>query len=124
MRFPCLKSTRIPALIRPGLRVKKIIRSARNIASCISCGTVTTVVFSEDGCFNVKQDVQCNWIYINEAVYVEEQKVGRTIGQRTYTWSDRRKYVGEWKDGNPWLGIEYDKDGNVTAIYVEGIRTE
>ena len=80
--------------------------------------------FSEDGCFDVKEDGQCNWIYINGAVYVEERKAGRTIGQRTYTWSDRRKYAGEWKDGNPWLGIEYDKDGNVTAIYLEGIRTE
>ena len=57
--------------------------------------------FPEDGCFDVKEDGQCNWIYINEAVYVEERK-----------------------DGNTWLGIEYDKDGNVTAIYLEGIRTE
>ena len=82
------------------------------------------LAFPEDGCFDVKEDGQCNWIYINEAVYVEERKAGKTIGQRTYTWSDRRKYAGEWKDGNPWLGIEYDKDGNVTAIYVEGIYVE
>ena len=59
------------------------------------------LAFPEDGCFDVKEDGQCNWIYIDEAAY-----------------------VGEWKDGNRWLGIEYDKDGNVTAIYVEGIRTE
>ena len=59
------------------------------------------LAFPEDGCFDVKEDGQCNWIYTNEAVYVEE-----------------------WKAGNPWLGIEYHKDGNVTAIYVEGIRIE
>jgi len=59
------------------------------------------LAFPEDGCFDVKEDGQCNWIYIGEAVYAEE-----------------------WKDGNPWLGIEYDKDGNVTAIYVEGIYVE
>ena len=82
------------------------------------------LAFPEDGCFDVKEDGQCNWIYIGEAVYVEERKAGTKNGQRTYTWSDERKYVGEWKNGNPWLGIEYDKDGNVTAIYVEGIYVE
>ena len=82
------------------------------------------LAFPEDGCFDVKEDGQCNWFYVDEAVYVEEWKAGTKNGQRTYTWSDGRKYVGEWKDGNPWLGIEYDKDGNVTAIYVEGIYVE
>ena len=82
------------------------------------------LAFPEDGCFDVKEDGQCNWIYIDEAVYVEERKAGTKNGQRTYTWSDERKYVGEWKNGDPWLGIEYDKDGNVTAIYVEGIYVE
>ena len=59
------------------------------------------LAFPEDGCFDVKEDGQCNWIYIGEAVYAEE-----------------------WKAGNPWLGIEYDKDGNVIEIYVEGIYVE
>ena len=40
--------------------------------------------FPEDGCFDVKEDRQCNWIYINEAVYVEERKAGRTIGQHVH----------------------------------------
>ena len=82
------------------------------------------LAFPEDGCFDVKEDGQCNWIYIDEAAYVEERKAGTKNGQRTYTWSDERKYVGEWKNGNPWLGTEYDKDGNLTAIYVEGIYVE
>ena len=80
--------------------------------------------FPEDGCFDVKEDGQCNWIYVGEAVYAEEWKAGTKNGLGIYTFADGRKYVGEWKDGNRWLGIEYDKHGNVTAIYVEGIRTE
>ena len=86
-------------------------------------GRLPRLFFPEDGCFDVKEDGQCNWIYINEAVYVEERKAGRTIGQHVHMvrW---KQYVGEWKDGNPWLGIEYDKDGNLTAIYVEGIYVE
>ena len=82
------------------------------------------LAFPEDGCFDVKEDGQCNWIYIDEAVYVEERKAGTKNGQGTYTFADGKQYVGEWKDGNRWLGIEYDKDGNVTAIYLEGIRIE
>ena len=82
------------------------------------------LAFPEDGCFDVKEDGQCNWIYVGEAVYAEEWKAGTKNGQRTYTFVDGRKYVGEWKDGNPWLGIEYDKDGNETAIYLGGIRIE
>ena len=82
------------------------------------------LAFPEDGCFDVKEDGQCNWIYIDEAVYVEEWKAGTKNSQGTYTFADGRNYFGEWKDGNPWWGIEYDKDGNETAIYVEGIRTE
>ena len=82
------------------------------------------LAFPEDGCFDVKEDGQCNWIYTDEATYVEERKADTINGQRTYTFVDGRKYVVEWKDGNRWQGIEYDKDGIVTAIYLEGIRIE
>ena len=82
------------------------------------------LAFPEDGCFDVKEDGQCNWILIGKAVYVEKWKAGTKNGQGTYTFADGRNYFGEWKDGNPWLGIEYDKDGNETAIYLGGIRVE
>ena len=82
------------------------------------------LAFPEDGCFDVKEDGQCNWIYTNEAVYVEKWKAGTKNGQGTYTFADGKQFVGEWRDGNRWLGIEYDKDGNETAIYLEGIRIE
>ncbi len=32
-------------------------------------------------------------------MYEGELKDGKYDGQGTYTWSDGRKYVGEWKDG-------------------------
>ena len=56
--------------------------------------------------------------------YVGEFKDGHLHGQDTYTFPGGKKYVGEFKDGNPWKGTEYDKDGNVTATYLEGIRVE
>ena len=43
--------------------------------------------FPEDGCFDVKEDGQCNWIYIDKAVYVKERKADTKNGQPTYTWS-------------------------------------
>ena len=82
------------------------------------------LAFPEDGCFDVKEDGQCNWIYTNEAGYVEKWKAGTKNGQGTYTFADGKQFVGEWRDGNRWLGIEYDKDGNETAIYLEGIKIE
>jgi len=82
------------------------------------------LAFPEDGCFDVKEDGQCNWIYIGEAVYAEEWKAGTKYSQGSYTFADGSKYVGEWKDGNPWKGTEYDKDGNVNATFSDGVMTE
>jgi hypothetical protein len=31
---------------------------------------------------------------------------------------------GEWKENKEWNAIEYDKTGNVTATYSEGVKTE
>ena len=59
-----------------------------------------------------------NW-YVNDVTieyengtYKGEASLGRIVwngvphGQGTYTWSDGSKYVGEWKDGNPWNSTE------------------
>ena len=43
-------------------------------------------------------------------------------GHGTWTWTNGSKCVGEWKDGKPWEGTKYDKDGNVTATYSEGVK--
>ena len=77
--------------------------------------------------------------------YVGEYKDGKRNGQGTETWNDGEKYVGKWKDGkrngqgtflfpdgtkyvggwkgsNPWNGIEYDKNGNITGRFVNGVK--
>ena len=48
-------------------------------------------------------------------------KHGKKHGQGTYTWSDSRKYVGEFKDGRDWNTTEYDKNRNITGKNVNGI---
>ena len=58
------------------------------------------LAFPEDGCFDVKEDGQCTWFPL-----------------------DGTKYVGELKEGKRWKGIEFGKDGNVTATYSEGAST-
>ena len=42
-------------------------------------------------------------------------------GQGTYTFSDGKKYVGEWKDGKRSNGTTYDNKGNKTAKFVNGM---
>lgn len=48
----------------------------------------------------------------------------KCLGQGTYTYADGLKYVGEWKDNLPWKGIEYDKDGNISVQFKEGVKSE
>ena len=40
-----------------------------------------------------------------------EWKDGEKNGHGTKTYTDRRKYVGKWKDGKLWNGTFYNKDG-------------
>ena len=54
--------------------------------------------------------------------YVGEFKDGEENGHGTYTYPDGRKYVGEWKNGEKWNGTQYDKDGNITKKYVNGVK--
>ena len=57
-------------------------------------------------------------------IYVGEWKDNKKHGQGTYTFASGSKYVGEFKDGNPWKGTEYDKDGTVITTYSEGVETK
>ena len=55
-----------------------------------------------------------------EDVYVGEIVSGKPHGQGTYTWSNGDKYVGEYKDGEPWNGTYVDKNGNIKRKWVNG----
>ena len=68
-----------------------------------------------------KEHGQGVYTYANGDKYVGEHKDGKRHGQGTLTWADGTKYVGEWKDEDKWQGTQYDKDGNVTATYSEGV---
>ena len=54
--------------------------------------------------------------------YVGKWKDGKRNGQGTFTFPDGTKYVGGWKGSNPWNGIEYDKNGNITGRFVNGVK--
>jgi hypothetical protein len=48
-------------------------------------------------------------------------------GKKTF-FHDREKnhifleYEGEWKDGRPWSGIEYNSYGNIKGRFVNGVK--
>jgi len=54
--------------------------------------------------------------------YVGEIKNMKPNGQGTHTYSNGKKYVGEWKGGGPWIGKQYDKDGNIIGKWVNGVK--
>ena len=73
-----------------------------------------------------KKNGQGTYIYgigkLKGEKYEGEWKNGERTGQGTYTWSNGDKYVGEYKDEKPWNGTYYDKDGNITGKYVNGVK--
>ena len=66
---------------------------------------------------------QGTWRHPN-GQYGGEWKNGIIHGQGIFTSYAGRKYIGQWKDGNPWHGNVYDENGVVVAFYLEGVRTE
>ena len=54
--------------------------------------------------------------------YKGQVENGKPNGQGTYTNYNGEKYVGEWKDGEKWNGTLYDKDGNETSKYLNGVK--
>ena len=48
-------------------------------------------------------------------------------GKKTF-FHDREKnhifleYEGEWKDGRPWSGIEYNSYGNIKGRFINGVK--
>ncbi len=60
--------------------------------------------------------------------YVGECKDNRFHGKGAFTCNlfqiGINKFTGEWKDGQPWTGIGYDKDGNIFSEWKKGVRSE
>ena len=54
--------------------------------------------------------------------YEGEIKNGFPNGQGTFTLNDGEKYVGEFKDGELWNGIFYEKNGNIIEKWVNGVK--
>ena len=55
-------------------------------------------------------------------IYVGEWKDGNSHGKGIETFPDGRKHDGEFKDGVLWKGTEYDKNGNITGKWVNGVK--
>ena len=52
--------------------------------------------------------------------YVGDWKEGKKHGQGTYYFSWGGKLVGEFKENKAWNVAEYDKDGNIIEMWVNG----
>ena len=50
-----------------------------------------------------------------------EWKDGKYHGQGTFTFKGGSKFVGEWKNGNKWKGIEYGATENILATFLNGV---
>ena len=65
---------------------------------------------------------QGSFTWSNGRKYAGVFKEGKPNGQGTETFPDGYKYVGEYKDGVLWKGTEYDKNGNITGKWVNGVK--
>ena len=53
---------------------------------------------------------------------VGEWKEGQRNGHGTITTTDGGKFVGEWRENDPWNIIQYDKNGNILRKIVNGVK--
>jgi endonuclease YncB( thermonuclease family) len=61
---------------------------------------------------------------IDGSTYVGNFSSDKRHGQGTRTYADGSRFIGKYKTGARWTGTEYDKDGNITATFLDRIRTE
>jgi len=74
--------------------------------------------------FFINRDRKLGW-YENgdskkDGKYVGEIENRKPNGQGTHTYSNGEKYVGKWKDGMPWIGIKYNKNGEILGKWTNG----
>ena len=56
--------------------------------------------------------------------YEGDFKEGQYHGQGILTLPDGGELVGEFRDQEPWNVTEYDKEGNITERWVNGVEQE
>jgi hypothetical protein len=56
--------------------------------------------------------------------YIAKRMHGLKDGDGAFTRLNESYFVGVYKKDKPWNGTVHDKDGNITATYSEGVRTE
>jgi hypothetical protein len=56
----------------------------------------------------------------DKGVFVGEEKDDKRHGKGTLNFYDGRKYVGEFKENEPWNITVYDKTGNLIEKVVNG----
>ena len=61
-------------------------------------------------------------IHSDGDVYEGEYQEGEKHGQGTLTFPDGTTYEGEFKENKPLNITEYDKYGNITGRYVNGVE--
>ena len=71
---------------------------------------------------NGKWDGQGTFTSPDGEKYVGKFKDGECHGQGTFSSKDGEKFVGEWKDDEEWNITEYDKNGNITGKWVNGVK--
>ena len=62
------------------------------------------------------------YTYLDGDKYEGDWKNGEWDGQGTITFSNGDKLVGEYKDGKPWNVKGYDKEGDITGKWVNGVK--
>ena len=82
----------------------------------------------KDGKFNVSKSIRGN-VYEDRitmeymgGTYTGEVSDGVPHGHGKLIFADGSKFVGEFKDNKLWYGAKYDKPGNLTATYSEGVE--
>ena len=69
-----------------------------------------------------KRDGQGTLTYPSGRNYDGVWKNGKEHGQGTYSFPNGSKFEGEFRDGKWWNGAEYDKNGNITGKWVNGVE--
>ena len=70
------------------------------------------------------QETGLLYIWKNGTMYIDEWKNGKKHGQGTFTFSDGKKGVGEFRENKPWNITTYDKNRKIKYKYVNGVEQE